>query len=202
MSKKCCWNEGSLYPMRQSSGRAENMAPTMPDAFAGSHLPAMMSGTSMKSRCASTARNAGYGGRLTRMGMFTAAFLRLSTVRHFQPSVFEIESAITLPPHRTVEFVFEALAAFGKWHVGGIRTNTQHIRIDEFTGRAKVSTLSERPRRLPLSERRQSISRRNVQAEPAYPPMQDDPCCLAASGLSSCFAGRPRSRSPTARARR
>ena len=43
-----CWNAGSLYAMRPSADGAENMAPTMPGAFAESHLPAVMSGTSTR----------------------------------------------------------------------------------------------------------------------------------------------------------
>jgi putative transposase len=50
MSKRCCSNEGSLYPMRQSAGGAENMAPTMPGAFAERPLPERMSGTSVAVR--------------------------------------------------------------------------------------------------------------------------------------------------------
>lgn len=65
--RTCFWNAASLFPMRQSAGGVENMVQTMPVAFAVSDRPAVMAGTSMRLRYASTVSDAGCGGLSIKM---------------------------------------------------------------------------------------------------------------------------------------
>ena len=73
---------GTLYPTRLSADGAENMARTLFGAFAENHLPAVLSGTSMKLRCASMASDVGCGGLSIKMVVFlTRSYRTVATPR-------------------------------------------------------------------------------------------------------------------------
>ena len=78
--RKCCWNAGSLYPMRPSADGAEDMVPTMPGAFAESHLPAVISGISTKLQFGSMAGDAGCGGLSTKTDMCSKKSCRFAAI--------------------------------------------------------------------------------------------------------------------------
>ena len=128
--------------MRPSADGAENMAPTMPGAFAESHLPAVMSGTSTRLQFGSMA-DAGYGGLSTKTDMCSTKSCRFAAnTKAARRLLIRLLKKQSRPPKRIITDKLRSYGAAKRQ----VMPDVEHRSHKGLNNRAENSHLSFRKR--------------------------------------------------------